>query len=642
MGTKYTTQSISGYNSSPPADDGTQVPANLVTWAKHKTKLGDPLKTLAEAINTALVAHFNEGPSAKTADYTVVAGDYNTVIQASIASDLTVTLPDAGTVGAGFKFTLRATGTGRVSVAPTTSADGINGNLKYVMQPFESTTFYVGNGAASWLSMNNATGAVIDVGHHGGAVGDGTTDDASAIQDAIDTLEANGGGTLIFRSGMTYKCGSVLTWDANLVRLQGNGAILNFSTIAAGSCLTLVQSETDANLQGFYNTAHPVENLIFVGPGTGTAGVTAVEIVDGDDFAQGTVFDSCSFVNFIEDVKFGDGAFHTMFSNCYFGVTAGGGAGVCVNLPSGLNNAGERITFEGCTFVNKATALTQGQAASTVYFTDCSFDALKRHVTLTAGSTYFNGCHIESSDDTDWWFHVSTGGNAFMSFQGCQFLSGAGKSTKEIFYSDSAVTHGGISVDNCSFILTSSYDLALCGGTGRTMFSPLGLAAASDRPPISSYQNDIAYGGFEDANYSDEWTLSGSDPAVRGTTDPRTGTYALEFPGAVGNTPAATLLIDCKPSQFFVGELYYKVVDITGTSGTFLIQVDYVDAGGNSLAGSEIAAITTNVAAYTRALISMPNPAPAGTRQVKVFIDIFGVVSGTPDAYVDDVIATVI
>ena len=54
----YTSQSISGYNSSPPPDDGTQTAANQLSWAKHKTKLADPVKTLAEGINTAVSATF--------------------------------------------------------------------------------------------------------------------------------------------------------------------------------------------------------------------------------------------------------------------------------------------------------------------------------------------------------------------------------------------------------------------------------------------------------------------------------------------------------------------------------------------------------------------------------------------------------
>jgi len=54
----YTSQAISGYNSSPPPDDGSQTAANKVTWAFHKTKHSDPLKTLAEAINSQALSAF--------------------------------------------------------------------------------------------------------------------------------------------------------------------------------------------------------------------------------------------------------------------------------------------------------------------------------------------------------------------------------------------------------------------------------------------------------------------------------------------------------------------------------------------------------------------------------------------------------
>src|SRR3990167_9383363 len=48
----YASVSISGYNASPPADDGTLVAANLVKYAHPKEKLADPLKTAIESINT--------------------------------------------------------------------------------------------------------------------------------------------------------------------------------------------------------------------------------------------------------------------------------------------------------------------------------------------------------------------------------------------------------------------------------------------------------------------------------------------------------------------------------------------------------------------------------------------------------------
>ena len=80
MGTLYTTKTISGYNQSPPPNDGTQVASNQVTWDKHKDKLTDPIKTLAEAINTALVNHVDITPVEKASGYTTVADDYGRTI----------------------------------------------------------------------------------------------------------------------------------------------------------------------------------------------------------------------------------------------------------------------------------------------------------------------------------------------------------------------------------------------------------------------------------------------------------------------------------------------------------------------------------------------------------------------------------
>ncbi len=51
----YVSQSISGYNSSPPPDDGTVSEANRTKYATVKDKLADPVKTLAEIVDTAML-----------------------------------------------------------------------------------------------------------------------------------------------------------------------------------------------------------------------------------------------------------------------------------------------------------------------------------------------------------------------------------------------------------------------------------------------------------------------------------------------------------------------------------------------------------------------------------------------------------
>lgn len=54
----YTSVALAGYNDSPPTDDGAKTAANQLEWDKHKSKLGDPLKTLAEGVNTNALAAF--------------------------------------------------------------------------------------------------------------------------------------------------------------------------------------------------------------------------------------------------------------------------------------------------------------------------------------------------------------------------------------------------------------------------------------------------------------------------------------------------------------------------------------------------------------------------------------------------------
>lgn len=66
----YISQTISGYNPDPPPDDGTQISTNIATYDQIKTELVDPVKTLAQAVNSATSAAFS-----KTADYSTLFGE---------------------------------------------------------------------------------------------------------------------------------------------------------------------------------------------------------------------------------------------------------------------------------------------------------------------------------------------------------------------------------------------------------------------------------------------------------------------------------------------------------------------------------------------------------------------------------------
>jgi len=124
VGTKYSSQATSGYNSSPPPDDGTQVASNLVTWAGVKTKLADVLKTFGEAINTALVSALDLSARSISSNDTAIASDHWKTLQ--VTGTTTIQLSSAASMAAGYEVQVFNAGTGVVTVNPAGS-DTING-----------------------------------------------------------------------------------------------------------------------------------------------------------------------------------------------------------------------------------------------------------------------------------------------------------------------------------------------------------------------------------------------------------------------------------------------------------------------------------------------------------------------------------
>lgn len=152
MGTKYSTQPIAGYNSSPPPDDGTQVASNLVTWAGTKTKLADPIKTQVAAIDAALVLALNTSSRAVTSTDAVLATDHLKTLECS--GTFTETLLDAATAGAGFQVFIKNVGTGVITVDRATATNTVDSVSSVVtLFTLESSLFVVNAAANGYLRL---------------------------------------------------------------------------------------------------------------------------------------------------------------------------------------------------------------------------------------------------------------------------------------------------------------------------------------------------------------------------------------------------------------------------------------------------------------------------------------------------------
>lgn len=150
MGAPYTSVSISGYNSNPPPDDGTQTEANRVKYDTTKTKLADPVKTLAETIDTNIGTAFGKvvggaGITSTAISYQVLSTDQGKLVRAT-GSSITITTPDATDVDDPFVFALHNESSGTVT---------LDGSGSQTIDGGASITLAAGEGIAIFTDGSN-------------------------------------------------------------------------------------------------------------------------------------------------------------------------------------------------------------------------------------------------------------------------------------------------------------------------------------------------------------------------------------------------------------------------------------------------------------------------------------------------------
>jgi hypothetical protein len=178
MGAKYTTNASSGYNSSPPADDGSQVASNLVKWSTQKTKLTDPLKTFIEEVNTDLVAAFDYAVRQISVSDSLVAGDHMRTVEIAptATTGVTVTLADAATMTNIYRVFIKNSSPHQQTIARATGGDTIDGAAANITIPSK---------AAYVLTTNNAASGYLIVGGYPLEITNLTEETAPAESDTV-------------------------------------------------------------------------------------------------------------------------------------------------------------------------------------------------------------------------------------------------------------------------------------------------------------------------------------------------------------------------------------------------------------------------------------------------------------------------
>jgi hypothetical protein len=182
MGSKYSSQAVSGFDSSPPVDDGSATEANKVKWSTIKNKLASPLKTHAEAINTALVTALDQSCRTVSANDAAAASDHDRTIQVTTSS-VTITLADATTMAAGYVVSVANMSNGAITVALATATDTIDTvtNATQTIEAKEVKTYIVNTAAVGYISKARY-----------GAIPDLTEDTSPDLEaDYVETYDAS-------------------------------------------------------------------------------------------------------------------------------------------------------------------------------------------------------------------------------------------------------------------------------------------------------------------------------------------------------------------------------------------------------------------------------------------------------------------
>ena len=194
MGTKYATETISGYNAAPPPDDASTGEDNRLRWSNAKGKLGDPVKTAVENINTKLVNQADESVRDVTTGYLIVAADYRRTVNLTNAGS--VNLPDASGAPAGFVVKVRNNHTATVTLGRQTGTDTINGTAgDLTLEPNESVTMLLNNASNGYLVVHrglgdniNIPGTIVAGGNITAFSDERLKEDIEDIEDALDKV----------------------------------------------------------------------------------------------------------------------------------------------------------------------------------------------------------------------------------------------------------------------------------------------------------------------------------------------------------------------------------------------------------------------------------------------------------------------
>jgi hypothetical protein len=227
-----------------------------------------------------------------------------------------------------------------------------------------------------------------------GAAGDDSTDDTTALQDALDAIDTAGGGTLLLSAN--YKITAELNWDGSGLQIIGLGSryagamirqatadlgVLNFNTV-----ITSAQQSGQAPI---------LRDFVIRGPGYDDSGFNGTSTAgDGIYCLADVILDNVGVEGFYNGVKFGINSYYSRIVGSFFYQNRNAGI-----LAEGMTD----LTVDGCRIGFNGYGITARDITG-LRITNCSVEQSEFDnifvdgVTggdLNSTSVYIAGCYLE-------------------------------------------------------------------------------------------------------------------------------------------------------------------------------------------------------------------------------------------------------
>lgn len=357
-----------------------------------------------------------------------------------------------------------------------------------------------------------------------GFMGDGVTDDAPAIQAAIDEITASKKriGITLPADGMTVKINSGLVFDlSTMSRFDFRGATVDASGMSSGIAFrlsadkdkTVVPSNTP-----YGNSLGSIGNFKLVGPGFNS-------LVKGIQFNQPSGTSSSDpgpsrvgLDHFTVD-GFAVGIEH--FNHAYGEDIMNGEVLHCGNGVVFRNNAtdaGERSTYVGVAIFNNTRGIIVGEGATTggnggtwMKFIGCSIDYNQVQILVANGAKIeLVGCHIEGDAAASYYPGttpiIASGDGSVVRVSGGELVYPTTSSRTLDYLVDNTVPvgSGGVFFFGTDHYRTYTNTGYFAKGAGETLISGATKVSTNDLPLlIAATQNGMLDGGFENGNVPD-------------------------------------------------------------------------------------------------------------------------------------------